>query len=245
MKRLHLLIVTLLLSLGIGVAYAVSDYWADKPYTKWSEKEAKHMLSDSPWAKTVTLRHTVLKQTRRDFGSLANSNEGEGVSEPEIDYSVYIRTATPVREALVRLAQFEQKYDHMDDDSRKAFDGKWEQFLATAAGDKVIFQVKYSANTADVDRNLANYWQTQTVETIRDNGAAMTGPDGARVAPIAFWTARGAGREFQVAFPRPKGESTGGSVAVEFGHPNVGEPSTRIFAKFPLKEMQYKGATTY
>lgn len=245
MKRLESLTLILVLSLAAGIAYAVGDFWADKPYTKWSEKQAKHMLSDSPWAKTVTLRHTVLKQTRRDFGKEPNANEGEGVSEPEVDYTMYLRTARPVREAIVRVAQFEQKYDHMDSDGRKAFDDKWNQFLATAAGDKVIVQVTYSANIGEVDRRLANYWQTQTVDLLRDSGTAMTGPDGMRVAPIAFWAARGAGREFQLAFPRPKVDSKEGSIAVEIQHPNIGEGATRIYAKYPLKDMQYQGALTY
>ena len=245
MKRVGVVLFLLLFTITVGNTYSGGDFWTDKPYVKWSEKEAKHLLADSPWARSVILRHTVLKQTRRDFGSLPNANEGEGVSEPEVDYSVYLRTARPVREAIVRLAQFEQKYDHMDPGDRKAFDEKWGQFLAASAGDKVIVQVKYSANTADVDLRLAHYWQTQTVDILRDGGTAMTGPDGVRVAPVAFWTARGAGREFQLAFPRPKGDGKEGSVAVEFGHPNIGEDSTRIYVKFPLKDMMYGGVITY
>ena len=206
----------------------------------------KHLLSDSPWAKSVTLKHTVLKQTRREFGTLSDvAGEGEGVSEPEIDYTVYLRTARPVREGLVRLAQIEQRYDQLDGDSRKAFDSKWQQFLAAPVSDKVIVQVKYSSNTADQDRQLANFWQNQTVDTIRDT-AAMTGPDGVRLAPIAFWAARGAGREFQMAFPRPQNVKNDAALSVEFRHPTVtGEESTRIFTKFQFKEMSYSGSVAF
>lgn len=249
MRRIHLRATALFLFLSaqLAMTWAGGEFWTDKPYTKWSEKESKRMLADSPWARTTTLRHTILKLSRRDFGTMSNvAGEGEGVSDPEVDYTVYLRTARPVREALVRMAQFEQKYDQMDDGSRKAFDAKWEQFLSTNAGDKVIVQVQYSANTADVDRQLANYWQTQTVETIRDNGAALTGPDGVRMAPVAFWTARGAGREFQMAFPRPKTDGKDAAISVEFTHPRVtGEGATRIYTKFPLKNMMYGGTLTY
>lgn len=249
MKRLSLILTLVFLVLAatpVAISWSSSEFWTDRPYTKWSEKEVKHLLSDSPWAKTVTLKHTILKQTRREFGTMSDvAGEGEGVSEPEIDYTVYLRTARPVREGLVRMAQFEQKYDVLDADSRKAFDSKWEQFLAAPVNDKVIVQVKYSSNTSDQDRQLANFWQNQTVETIRDT-AAMTGPDGVRLAPVAFWTARGAGREFQMAFPRPKITGDNSALSVELRHPTVtGEGATRIYVKFQLKDMKYSGAVTY
>lgn len=248
MKRLTFIVALSFLVLATvpaALSWSSGEFWT-KPYTKWSEKEVKRLLSDSPWAKTVTLKHTILKQTRRDFGTMSDvAGEGEGVSEPEIDYTVYLRTARPIREGLVRLAQFEQKYDQLDAASRKAFDSKWEQFLATPVSDKVIVQVEYSSNTAEQDRQLANYWQNQTVETIRDT-AAMTGPDGVRLAPIAFWTARGAGREFQMAFPRPKTAGDDSAVSVELRHPTVkGEDATRIYVKFQFKDMKYSGAVTY
>jgi hypothetical protein len=249
MKRLSCIFaLSLFLSVTVpsAICWSSGEFWSDKPYTKWTEKEVKHLLSDSPWAKSVTLKHTVLKQTRREFGTLSGiAGEGEGVSEPEVDYTVYLRTARPIREGLVRLAQFEQKYDRLDPDSRKAFDSKWDQFLAAPVGDKVIVQVKYGSNTADQDRQLANFWQNQTVETIRDT-AAMTGPDGVRLAPIAFWTARGAGREFQMAFPRPQNVKNDAALSVEFRHPSVtGEDTTRIFTKFQFKEMSYSGALAF
>ena len=31
------------------------DFWAQKPYTDWNEKEVERLLKSSPWAKTVTL----------------------------------------------------------------------------------------------------------------------------------------------------------------------------------------------
>ena len=225
---------------------ALSDFWTDKPYTKWSAKDVRHLLSESPWGKTTTLRTAIIKQVHRETGQFSSlAGEGEGVPDPTIEYAVYLRTARPVREALVREAQIQEKYDEMNDASRKSFDDKWGKFLAADVSDKIIVQVQYSSNTADIDRQLMTFWQNQTAGTLRDI-AAMTWPDGQRVAPIAYWAARGAGREFQLAFPRPKDSREDGAISVEFQNPNVKvEGNSRIYTKFQLKELKYGGKVTY
>jgi hypothetical protein len=225
---------------------ALSDFWTDKPYTKWSAKDVRHLLSESPWGKTTTLRTAIIKQVHRETGQFSSlAGEGEGVPDPTIEYAVYLRTARPVREALVREAQIAEKYDEMNDASRKSFDDKWSKFLAADVSDKIIVQVQYSSNTADIDRQLMTFWQNQTAGTLRDI-AAMTWPDGQRVAPIAYWAARGAGREFQLAFPRPKDSREDGAISVEFQNPNVKvEGNSRIYTKFQLKELKYGGKVTY
>jgi len=225
---------------------ALSEFWADKPYSKWSAKDIKHLLSQSPWGKTTTLRTPIIKQVHRKTGQFSDlAGEGEGVADPTVEYSVYLRTARPVREALVRQAQIDEKYDEMSDADKKTFDKKWGQFLAAEGPDKIIVQVQYSSNTADIDRQLMNFWQNQTAATMREV-SAMTWPDGRRVAPIAYWAARGAGREFQIAFARPEGYRDDGAISVEFQNPNVKvEGNSRIYTKFQLKELKYAGKVTY
>lgn len=248
--------------LMVTVAFA-AESWTRKAYTEWSQKEVQRLLNDSPWAKSFNLRYAVLTQVRREVGQFATvPSEGEGGNDPEVVYTAYLRTAQPMREAVVRAAQLEAKYDHMDDAARRAFDAQWTQFLAAGPGDTVIVHVKYTANTSEIDRRLANYWQTQTLGSVQSH-AVMTGLDGRRVFPTAFWTGKGASREFQLAFPRAPGDDypRDAAVAVEFAHPNkLNEPAlgeretqlsrssettTRVYMKFPLKDMQYRGKTTY
>jgi hypothetical protein len=244
MKRAFWLIGAMLVA--VLTVSALSDFWTDKPYTKWSAKDVRHLLSESPWGKTTTLRTAIIKQVHRETGQFSDLvGEGEGVADPTIEYAVYLRTARPVREALVREAQIAEKYDSMDDGARKAFDDKWGKFLAADVSDKIIVQVQYSSNTADIDRQLMTFWQNQTAGTLRDI-SAMTWPDGQRVAPVAYWAARGAGREFQLAFPRPKDGREDGAISVEFQNPNVKvEGNSRIYTKFQLKELKYGGKVTY
>jgi hypothetical protein len=244
MRRLLVLVSTILVA-ALTVS-GLSDFWADKPYSKWSAKDVRRLLSESPWGKTTTLRTAIIKQVHRETGQFSGlAGEGEGVADPTVEYAVYLRTARPVREALVRQAQLEQKYEQMDEAGKKAFDAKWSQFLAADVSDKIIVQVQYTANTADIDRQLMDFWQTQTTATMQ-NLAAIAYPDGQRFAPSAFWVAKGAGREFQLAFPRPKDVKEDGAIAVEFLHPNVKvEGNSRIYTKFQLKDLKYGGKVTY
>lgn len=260
MRRIILVIFFLLVAAGFA-----AEPWNKKPYTEWSQKDVQKLLSNSPWAKSFNLRYAVLTQVRREMGQFATvPSEGEGGVDPEVIYTVYLRTAQPLREAVVRAAQLDKKYDRLNEEGRKAFDAQWSQFLAAVPGDKVIVQVKYEANTSEIDRRMANYWQTQTLGTVQTH-AAMTGPDGKRVYAVAFWTGKGASREFQFAFPRAAGEfPDDAAIAVEFQHPStLNNPITsaqanpdydfgprrdatnRVYVKFPLKEMQYQGKITY
>ncbi|HUJ32255.1 MAG TPA: hypothetical protein VLY23_13305 [Candidatus Acidoferrum sp.] len=36
-----------------ALVWASSDPWKDKPYQQWDQKDVQHVLSNSPWAKTV------------------------------------------------------------------------------------------------------------------------------------------------------------------------------------------------
>ncbi len=40
---------------AFSLAAFAADFWIAKPYTEWTDKEAARLLSNSPWAHTVTL----------------------------------------------------------------------------------------------------------------------------------------------------------------------------------------------
>lgn len=42
------------LTIGL-VAWASSDPWKDKPYQQWDQKDIQHILTSSPWSKTVSV----------------------------------------------------------------------------------------------------------------------------------------------------------------------------------------------
>ncbi len=242
MKRILLFV----LVLTVALAALAADFWQSKPYTEWTKQDVERIASSSPWAQTVVLRKANLTQIRREFGKFATgAGEGEGTANPEVNYSISLRTARPIREAVARATALSQKYDQMDSAAKAQFDKKWDLFIAQSFPDRVIVNVKYSSTTTDVDRQLAAFWQSQTLDTVKID-AYLNGPEGERLAPIAFWAGKGASREFQLAFPRPAEAPKQSSFSIEFKHPDViDQPSTRITARFNVKDLEYRGQITF
>ena len=99
-----------------GTALIAADFWDEKDFTTWSDKEAQKILSDSPWAKQV--RVPIGGPSSGDgfsrglgLGAVApppsgDGNSGRGNAFPEspqrIVLTVSWRSALPVKQAFVR-----------------------------------------------------------------------------------------------------------------------------------------------
>lgn len=94
-------------------ARAQKEDWQGKPFREWTEKEARKVLSDSPWAKTVS-----------SSGPMVNFGSTGPVPTPDKVYVVRLRSALPVRQAILRLRQIKEKYDAMSDSRKAEFDEK-------------------------------------------------------------------------------------------------------------------------
>lgn len=235
MKRIYLVCLVLLVTVSLVLA---ADFWNSKPYSKWSQSDATRLLTNSPWAKATTMRTARMAAGRR--ASVPAVADAE--VEPAIQYVVSIRSATPVRQANVRMAAIARKFDKMDEASKKEFDERWNKYLATNFPDTIVIAVNYESNVPDVDRQLAGYFQAQTLETIKPTTALVLS-GGTRLEPTAF--ASGA-HEMQIGFPRPKDLAPDAWFSVEFKHPDVADQPARVInSKFSLKEMVFNGAPAY
>ena len=67
--------VGVLLLLSVGLVGA--DFWHDKDFTDWSTRDVEKMLTDSPWADTVSI-HTSDLSLRRRVGGLSGGIVGTG-----------------------------------------------------------------------------------------------------------------------------------------------------------------------
>jgi hypothetical protein len=77
--------------LGIGVVWLVTstallaaDFWTDKDFASWSDKEVEKMLTDSPWAKKATIVIGGLS-TASDSRFFIESNPFQGGIGGDID----------------------------------------------------------------------------------------------------------------------------------------------------------------
>jgi hypothetical protein len=95
-------------------ARAQKEDWQGKPFQQWTQKEAQKVLTDSPWARTVASSGPMV-----NFGSY-----GENTPTPDKVYVARLRSALPVRQAILRLRQLREKYDSMSDKDKAKFDEK-------------------------------------------------------------------------------------------------------------------------
>ncbi len=111
-----LILVPLLLSFTLAGRTANNKVWLSKPFNQWTKSEADQVLNNSPWAKTQEVRNSYRVDSVIDF-----------------KFTLRLRSALPVRQALVRLKQIEAKYDQMGEKVRAAFDAKMEGLLRCPA----------------------------------------------------------------------------------------------------------------
>lgn len=106
---------------------SAKDFWIERPYTEWSQKEAVKILIKSPWSSTQTVRSgaspfvtgpspaelqstcSTCPEDAATVPATLSDPQQIGTDDPrgnvlQHEYFVRFRTATPVRMALARLA---------------------------------------------------------------------------------------------------------------------------------------------
>ena len=98
-----------------SVALTAADFWEEKEFTAWSNQQVEKLLSDSPWAKKVTVVTGSLREGARDDGfqgggagfgggggPARDGDAGEFQQIRRVPLTVTWTSALPVRQALVR-----------------------------------------------------------------------------------------------------------------------------------------------
>ncbi len=249
----------LLAALSLVAAAQSKDFWVTKDYKQWNEKECRKLLEDSPWARDHTLTKTTIdplqtpaQNSPLSTGAAGTTTAGERGRErnAQIQYRVQFRSALPVRQALVRLQQLAANYDQLAPEAKQAFDEKAGKLLQANFAEVVAVHVGYSSNIPLYDRELANYWQVQTNDQLK-NSTFLLGPQGQKLAPLRFQTSTGAGREFTLYFPRtwegkPLVSPQDKTLKLEFMHPRISnEKEERVLLEFKVDKLLLNGAVVY
>lgn len=111
-------------------ASARQDDPAQKPVHAWTKAEAERFLSDSPWARSQTVR--IARERRSQAvagapiiaGSTVRAEVGSAEAPIDFTFTLRLRSSRRVREALVRLRQIEAGYDRMSEAKRAEFDAQ-------------------------------------------------------------------------------------------------------------------------
>ena len=221
------------------VAITTSAQWNKKPYTEWSDKEARKLLEDSPWGQTQ-----VVSNTSRMF----NTGPGTGVSggppvegsADHLNFRIRFLSAKPVRQAFSRIIEIAHKADMNDQLAA--------QIKAFAAGefpDYIVIAVDVdSTETKGQLQRAMSVLQTRTTAELK-NGTYLVGKGGQRLFLEEFQAPKKDGLGARFIFPR-----------IVEGKPFISEDSGEIKfvsdlsgfalnARFKVKEMVFNGKLEY
>ena len=110
--RTKLLLGLLLLSASFAPAPKIGlAQFGGKPYQQWTVREAESLLADSAWAQT-------------QVGLVSSGRLDPLTQAVDTSITVRLRSALPIRHALVRLHQLKEKYDQKAGTERAAIDAR-------------------------------------------------------------------------------------------------------------------------
>jgi hypothetical protein len=153
----------------------------DKAFQQWTEKDVTKLLNDSAWARTQAIRVTRRRQVRSVAGQVgvealgttptaADSKASLGSAEDAVDYrfTMRLRSALPIRQAIVRLVQLQSNYDQMQPAQKKSLDAQMRQLLeCEECRDNYIVSVGFgSTNSHGVDL-IYDWFRGQTIESLK------------------------------------------------------------------------------
>jgi hypothetical protein len=106
----------------ISFSVAAQEPWSTKDWHQWTEKDCHQILTSSPWAKSLG---EGADETRRD----------------RISYVVQLLSALPIRQALARQWQIENRYDLMNSDQRRSADLRINEEIGQSYDDRIVVRL--------------------------------------------------------------------------------------------------------
>ena len=106
MKIAHRLSTCAALVLFIIFPLSIFGQWDKKPYTEWSEKDAKKVLNDSPWSQDQNFT-----DTSRNASTTTSRGGTQSAIADVVNVKFHMRffTAKPVRQAISRSMELQHK----------------------------------------------------------------------------------------------------------------------------------------
>ncbi|HEV2490719.1 MAG TPA: hypothetical protein VGT03_12995 [Candidatus Acidoferrales bacterium] len=232
----------------VGICLAASGasaqgFWTKKPWQKWSKDECKKMLTNSPWGQTwskLTIENTPIGQRSDATGR----NE-----DPTVYYFVELRSALPVRQAIAREAQIENKYDTADDKQKKVIDDSVNSYLARPYDD-IVVHLDYNANVEVYERDLVHYWQSFAPGVVPEQ-TYLINSRGDKIVPRQMIVAKGGENGIEFIFPRLVNNQSviqpgDKSFSFQFVAPPIGPLAEETaFVEFKTDKMKLDGQLVY
>ncbi|MGH9814897.1 MAG: hypothetical protein ACRD6I_02350 [Candidatus Acidiferrales bacterium] len=218
-----------LLAAGVAALPVQAQAWKKKEYSKWSENDCRKLLSDSPWASSYTIG-TVLFQPVNEESAVGGRDMA-----PQVTYAAQFWSAKPVRQAIARLQQLDDKYEKLPAEQKAALDERLAQFLNMEFPEQIVIQVSYSGSQAFM-LSVARFWKQKTEGDLKQSFTLVM--EGRRIAPAQVVVAQGGANEMQLIFPRRMdGEPivTASSKEIRL---EIDDPNETVRIPFKVKDMK-------
>jgi hypothetical protein len=171
-----------------------------------------------------------------------------GVDVPEFTFTARLFSAQPMREAYVRMLQIMNRYDGLPRDRQQAFDQKVAGILHYDASQKVVIMLAYQTNDPDSKRDMEQWFNTQTADTLKQN-AYLFSPIAGQLELIQYFPpSQNGGLGAQFIFPRNfKGEPILNPGAGKMRFQLCYQPQINqvMYVDFDPKQMTYKDQFSY
>jgi len=226
------------------------DFWVKKDWKQWTAGDCKKLLEDSPWAHNHLIENET-NVSRLPSAGAQGTGAAPGQSDTalnkdagEVNYVVQIRSAAPIREALIRQQQIDRQYDKMSDADKKAFDAEMDK-LHKGHDEVIIVHVKYYGNRDQLNADLEKSWKSLPADTVPE-GVILISSSGEKVTPQTFVADPNGGDEFELTFPR-SGFSAGlKSFKLQIPHPALGDfGAQKKMVEFKLDKMTFEGKPAF
>jgi hypothetical protein len=261
MRSHRFLIACAAVVLAAGTVYArkKNENWMDEPFAKWDQKQVNEVFNKSGWAVSKSFRGQVTGEhgtiTDRGGGQATNgavngvSGGTKGVDLPEYDFTARFLSAQPIREAYVRMLQIMNHYDTLPADKQKEFDQKVDGLLHADVSTEVTVTLSYRCNDPNSERDMNQWFNTQTTDTLKQNAYLYT-PGAGQIPLLKYIPSQGGGGlGARFIFPRTfNGEpilqpTATGRVRFQLSwQPQVGQT---MYIDFKPEDMTYKGQFSY
>jgi hypothetical protein len=138
-----------------ALVFAGNDFWNQKDFSQWSQNDVQKLLVDSPWSKKESWEYVGYTDHK------GMPYETIGGSEA---YLVQLRSAKPIRQAIIRVCQLQMKNGTLSPDMKLQLKNKMRDYLSAKNPDEVIVHV----SVFSPDPAYILYWQSQTTDTLKD-----------------------------------------------------------------------------
>jgi hypothetical protein len=143
-------------------------------WTRWTNEECYAVLNSSPWAYGIFSIDSDNPNLRAIIGR-SSRKFAEG--------TIQLRSALPVREALLRQLQIDQKYDVMTAQQKLAFDQQFPVEMSENASDPILLYIEHDGqNNETVDVGSGISMSHTRPSPAREVALKLT--DGTLVMPI-------------------------------------------------------------